>query len=119
MQLASASHDLTVHEARTSQNERLEHNIPEIESFLQLKSKLDGQPREELVLKRWYHLAQSYSGMQLKKVEEDRIIALAGLAQAVKEALVECGKGNPTRSTAYVAGLWLRDIHYGEPFARH
>jgi hypothetical protein len=68
----------------------------------------------------WRELIEVYSGCHLTKPDKDRILALAGVANEFKEALIDRVKhwGNQqgaewVGSLEYASGLWFRDIHHG------
>jgi hypothetical protein len=88
---------------------------PDLRAHLQLKASFHFSSTN--ILDFWYHALEVYSGQHLTKPEKDRIMALSGLAKEVGTILA-----SPKRSTAaqidlqkeiYVAGMWLRDLHYG------
>lgn len=68
------------------------------------------------ISKVWDMIIKAYSALSLTKPEEDRIIALAGIAKEFREAMTTglLGKGlNTPYALAYSSGLWLQDIHHG------
>lgn len=88
---------------------------PDLRAHLQLKASFHFSNTN--IMNFWYHALEVYSGQHLTKPEKDRIMALSGLAKEVSPILA-----NPKRSISaqidvqkeiYVAGLWLRDLHYG------
>ncbi|KAF2647721.1 hypothetical protein K491DRAFT_763527 [Lophiostoma macrostomum CBS 122681] len=88
---------------------------PGLRAYLQLKASFYFLNTN--ILNFWYHALEVYSGQHLTKPEKDRIMALSSLAKKVGTILT-----NPKQSTAaqidlqkeiYVAGMWLRDLHYG------
>lgn len=61
----------------------------------------------------WYRIVRYYSRLDLTKVS-DRIVALAGVAQEMRESFEAVDvRENKYRRLEYVCGLWLRDIHRG------
>jgi len=60
----------------------------------------------ENILAFWYSAMQVYSAQDLTKPQQDRILAVASLAKEVMAILSR-------DDTAYIAGLWLCDIHHG------
>lgn len=68
----------------------------------------------------WYWVVQWYSSLSLTIPEQDRIVALAGIADEYRLSLQRCFCANeampsPTISCGgeYAAGLWIRDLHRG------
>jgi hypothetical protein len=68
----------------------------------------------------WYRLVEIYSATSLTYPEKDRILALAGLAEEMRNILSARNENENRRNhkppgalTAYLAGLWLNDIHHG------
>lgn len=59
----------------------------------------------------WYTIVEQYSGLALSIPKQDRLAAVAGIAEEFQQIL---GKGSTAhRRILYLAGLWLEDIHYG------
>lgn len=67
------------------------------------------------ICEQWWQIVEIYSGLQLTKLEEDRLAALAGLAREFGRAIdevegKELDRGNPELSCRYVSGMWFGDI---------
>ncbi|KAL9623439.1 MAG: hypothetical protein Q9160_002332 [Pyrenula sp. 1 TL-2023] len=64
--------------------------------------------------KTWYQIVEVYSRLSFTMPDKDRVIALSGIANEVREVFSEkdltSGEHKPLE---YISGLWLRDIHYG------
>jgi hypothetical protein len=65
----------------------------------------------------WYRMVELYAPTFLTKVDQDRMLALSSLAQAIKEKLQHIDQKDTKERNdlagAYCAGLWLQDIHRG------
>lgn len=81
---------------------------PDLRAHLQLKASFHFSNTN--ILNFWYHALEVYSGQHLTKPEKDRIMALSGLAKEVGPTLAA---QIDLQNEIYVAGLWLRDLHYG------
>jgi hypothetical protein len=102
---------------RTDCQERIELETakPDVQSYLQLKASFNSTSAS--ILDFWYHALEIYSACHLTKPDQDRILAVAGLAKVVGQILI-----NPKQEVAmevevqngiYLSGLWLYDIHHG------
>lgn len=68
----------------------------------------------------WYWIVQWYSSLSLTMPDQDRVVALAGIADEYRLSLQRCFRANeklpaptvPCRGE-YAAGLWIRDLHRG------
>jgi hypothetical protein len=83
----------------------------------QLKLKASFHFTSYSILDFWYHVLQLYSACHLTKPYEDRILAIAGLANEVGGVLQRSNQqveiDMKTQCEVYLSGLWLRDIHHG------
>ncbi|CEJ88288.1 hypothetical protein VHEMI04673 [[Torrubiella] hemipterigena] len=68
----------------------------------------------------WYWIVQWYSSLSLTMPDQDRVVALAGIADEYRLSLQRCFRANeklpaPTVPCGgeYAAGLWIRDLHRG------
>lgn len=62
----------------------------------------------------WYKIVGVYSRLLFTVPHKDRIIALSGIAKEVREVFSANDHLSQERKPLeYIAGLWLRDIHYG------
>ena len=62
----------------------------------------------------WYQILEIYSRLSFTIIEKDRIIALSGVANEVRETFIlNDSQSKERKQLEYVSGLWLRDIHYG------
>lgn len=66
----------------------------------------------------WYRVVEAYSGLHLTEPAKDRIMALAGIASEMRQAL-DSGLmtatllGSPRSCQLYAAGIWICDIWHG------
>ncbi|PPJ57656.1 hypothetical protein CBER1_00105 [Cercospora berteroae] len=60
----------------------------------------------------WYRLVELYSNTKLTRPEQDRIIALSGIAHEFREGL-KASVVSERFLLGYTAGLWIDDIHHG------
>ncbi len=69
------------------------------------------------ILDFWYHAVEVYSACHLTKPQQDRILAIAGLANEVGQVLAvskqPASMEVEVQNEVYLSGLWLRDIHHG------
>lgn len=93
----------------------LENANVEVRSALQLKASFNST--NPSILDFWYHALELYSGCILTKYDQDRILAIAGLAKEVGRILMTSKQEVPlevvVQNEMYLSGLWLSDIHYG------
>ncbi|KAH8787090.1 hypothetical protein F5882DRAFT_114013 [Hyaloscypha sp. PMI_1271] len=93
----------------------------DLQAHLQLKALFHFSNND--ILGFWYPALEVYSGQHLTKPQLDRILAIAGLAREVGSILANPKRlprlENETQNEVYVAGLWLRDIHYGLLWEEH
>jgi hypothetical protein len=94
---------------------------PDLRAHLKLKNTFHFSNTD--IVGFWYSALEVYSGQHLTKAQEDRILAVAGLAKEVVSILANPSRLqallSETQSEAYVAGLWLRDIHHGLLWEEH
>jgi hypothetical protein len=102
---------------RTDCQERIEVETvkPDVRSYLQLKASFNSTNAS--ILDFWYHALEVYSACHLTKPDQDRILAVAGLAKEVGQMLINPKQEVATEVEAqkemYLSGLWLSDVHYG------
>ncbi|KAK0646817.1 hypothetical protein B0T16DRAFT_414313 [Cercophora newfieldiana] len=82
----------------------------------QLQMKANFHFGNAAILDFWYRTIEHYSSCSLTRPDQDRILAVAGLAKEVGRILADrtgdaVVEGN--HHEMYLAGLWLRDIHHG------
>lgn len=65
----------------------------------------------------WYHALVVYYACHLAKPKQDRVLAVAGLAEEVAQILARSKQQAvmevEVRNDVYISGLWLRAIHHG------
>ncbi|KAL9115472.1 MAG: hypothetical protein Q9227_000793 [Pyrenula ochraceoflavens] len=62
----------------------------------------------------FYEIVQAYSRLNFTQAVKDRILALSGITDQIKEVFtLRDDQAKESRPLEYVSGLWLRDIHYG------
>ncbi|KAH8912991.1 HET-domain-containing protein [Coniochaeta sp. PMI_546] len=86
----------------------------DLRSQLQLKGSFHFDSAS--ILDVWYSAIEVYSSCQLTKPDQDRILAVAGLAKEVGLILADKLRErvvDGVHHEVYVAGVWLRDIHRG------
>ena len=102
---------------RTDGQEQISYSVakPDLRSHLELKATFHFS--NPSILEFWYHALEVYSACHLTKPDQDRILAVAGLAKEVARIL---GNTKPVgtipaggQNEIYTSGLWLRDIHHG------
>jgi hypothetical protein len=102
---------------RTDCQERIavETTKPDVRSALQLKASFNSTNAS--ILDFWYHALKVYSACHLAKPDQDRILAMAGLAKEVGEIPINPKQGvameTELQNKMYLSGLWLYDIHHG------
>jgi hypothetical protein len=93
----------------------LENANIDVRSALQLKASFNST--NPTILDFWYHALELYSGCILTEYNQDRILAIAGLAKEVGRILMTSKQEVPlevvVQNEMYLSGLWLSDIHYG------
>jgi hypothetical protein len=102
--------------ARTAFQEQLDHDYKNGQNVhLELKTSFDFSHGDSF--DHWYRMVELYAPTFLTKVEQDRMLALSSLAQAIREKLQHLNQKGSSEQThlagAYCAGLWLQDIHRG------
>jgi hypothetical protein len=88
---------------------------PEASNDLAFKSALEFDLSSiPSVLESWFKVVKTYSGLELTRLEEDRLIALSGVAKEFGLALAEREKeaaagrgGSPSCQHHYVCGTWF------------
>lgn len=66
----------------------------------------------------WYNAVESYSAKDLTKPEEDRVLAISGVAKMLREMLQKYGQPPAHMADSrvpvleYISGHWFCDIHY-------
>jgi hypothetical protein len=72
------------------------------------------QPTKVDIVDKWYSVVEAYSRLHLTQFEQDRVLALAGIATEIRDAFeMQDQRSGQYQSLEYVAGLWLRDICHG------
>jgi hypothetical protein len=108
---------------RTACQERIEFEAakPDVRSYLQLKASFDYT--NVSILQFWYQALEVYSACFLTKPDQDRLLAVAGLAEEVRQILVnfkqEVATEAEIQNEMYLSGLWLNDIHHGLLWEEH
>lgn len=102
---------------RTDCEEKIPFEVTksDLRSHLQLKSAFYFGNADILAF--WYHTIELYSTCDLTRPDLDRVLALAGVAKETGAILARARNRAASevelKSEVYMAGLWLRDIHYG------
>jgi hypothetical protein len=102
--------------ARTAFQEQLDRDHKNDQNVrLELKTSFDFSHGDSF--DHWYRMVELYAPTFLTKVDQDRMLALSSLAQAIKEKLQHLNRQGTSEQNllagAYCAGLWLQDIHRG------
>jgi hypothetical protein len=86
---------------------------PDLRAYLRLKTSFHFT--DASIIDFWYHALEVYSACHLTKPKQDRILAVAGLAEEVRQILAQSKQqvGMEVQNEVYLSGLWLRDIHHG------
>lgn len=102
----------------------------EASATLSFKTKIAISPGPSQVTTTWMAVVESYSGLHLTKFEQDRFIALAGVARefsialkdelAADPAVVNIDEANdgPGPGHRYICGLWLDSLNHGLQWER-
>lgn len=77
----------------------------EVADAFRTRRKLDMDSSESDILYAWELVAEEYSGLRLTK-EEDRLVALAGIAREYGRALAHQANANDELQRKYLCGLW-------------
>ncbi|RMZ88043.1 hypothetical protein DV736_g4729, partial [Chaetothyriales sp. CBS 134916] len=101
---------------RTEYKERIlvENARPNLQPHLHLKGSFHYD--NAFILDSWYRVIEQYSSCNLTKPDQDRILAVAGLAKEVGQILTQRMRKavmGGVNHEMYMAGLWLRDLHHG------
>jgi len=108
---------------RTDCQERIEFEAAksDVRSHLQLKASFNCTNTS--ILDFWYQALEVYSACHLTKPDQDRVLAVAGLAKEVRQILVNSKQEVATemvvQNEMYLSGLWLNDIHHGLLWEEH
>lgn len=62
---------------------------------------------------KWYSMVEAYCLLKLTKPGKDRLVALSGLAKEFQAKFAAQDNVRDPKPLGYLAGLWLRDIHFG------
>jgi hypothetical protein len=93
----------------------IERAEPELRSYLQLKATFHFS--NAAIINFWYRAIKVYSACHLTKPDQDRILAVSGLAKEVGPILANPRQKDEisaeVQNEMYLSGLWLRDIHHG------
>jgi hypothetical protein len=104
---------------RTECREKIELEVAEADMRSHLQLKASFNCTDKSILDFWYNALQVYSACDLSKTDQDRVLALAGLAKEVRQILVNSKPEAEAQNEVYLSGLWLSDIHRGLLWEEH